>query len=157
MNHRKRRLQKKVQTDAFKLQPCVVCGKVGSTTVDHCYPRSKGGANSFWNYLPLCAKCNRSKQDLLPSQWLETLSPEVQERLRGIVGSVEHLQWFYQSKTLYTVNPTATLQCSRCSLRPIQGFATHYECLNCRKPRLSELEFIPFAFLVPEKKMQNGA
>ena len=34
-------------------------GKRGKWQVDHIFPKTKGGANSLENYLPICSACNR--------------------------------------------------------------------------------------------------
>lgn len=41
--------------------PCLKCGSVGKTTIDHIVPLSKGGTNNKDNVQPLCLKCNDSK------------------------------------------------------------------------------------------------
>lgn len=38
-------------------------GKLTMLTIDHIYPRSKGGPNEIWNYQPMCAPCNSKKAD----------------------------------------------------------------------------------------------
>lgn len=45
---------------------CAFCGKeldLRTFTVDHYIPRSKGGADSMNNLIPLCKECNIAKGD----------------------------------------------------------------------------------------------
>lgn len=36
-------------------------------TIDHIVPRSRGGQNMAWNYVPACARCNQDKAARLPT------------------------------------------------------------------------------------------
>lgn len=48
---------------------CQICGKkfkLKDLTVEHVYPRSKGGDNSVENVLPTCKCCNTKKSDIHP-------------------------------------------------------------------------------------------
>ena len=48
---------------------CVYCGlllEFAHATLDHVYPRAKGGAHAPGNLVVACARCNRMKGDLLP-------------------------------------------------------------------------------------------
>ncbi len=38
-------------------------------TLDHVYPRAKGGAHTTGNLVVACAPCNRRKGDLLPNEF----------------------------------------------------------------------------------------
>lgn len=39
---------------------------LGTATIDHWWPRSKGGPTEFWNLQVACGSCNASKGDELP-------------------------------------------------------------------------------------------
>lgn len=43
-------------------------GKLVMITIDHIYPRSKGGPNHVTNYQTMCAPCNRIKSDRIESR-----------------------------------------------------------------------------------------
>jgi len=47
---------------------CAYCGGAGATTVDHVYPRSRGGGNSWSNLVACCATCNNVKADRTPEE-----------------------------------------------------------------------------------------
>ena len=46
--------------DAFK---CVYCGAKKNLSIDHVFPRSKGGKNTFENTVTSCVDCNNRKGD----------------------------------------------------------------------------------------------
>ena len=48
---------------------CAVALGLDSLTLDHVYPRSKGGPNIAGNVVAACGPCNRLKADLLPSEF----------------------------------------------------------------------------------------
>lgn len=52
---------------------CWYCGKTfddkNKLTLDHVFPRSKGGDSSMDNLMPVCRKCNSSKGDKDVLQW----------------------------------------------------------------------------------------
>ncbi len=51
---------------------CVYCATAlchESATLDHVYPRAKGGPNVAGNVVASCARCNRLKADLLPHEF----------------------------------------------------------------------------------------
>ncbi len=50
---------------------CVYCGesKRQLLTLDHVYPRSKGGKDSWDNLVTACKSCNGEKGDLLIEEW----------------------------------------------------------------------------------------
>lgn len=57
---------------------CVYCGlslEPDSATLDHVYPRAKGGPNVAGNVVAACGPCNRRKADMLPSEFF-LLYPE---------------------------------------------------------------------------------
>jgi len=57
---------------------CVYCAvelAPDSATLDHVYPRAKGGPNVSGNVVAACAPCNRKKADMLPSEFF-LLYPE---------------------------------------------------------------------------------
>lgn len=45
---------------------CAYCGSEYDLEIDHIYPYSKGGSDSFKNLQVLCRSCNRSKSDKIP-------------------------------------------------------------------------------------------
>lgn len=53
---------------------CALCRKPMITmkdiTIDHWIPKSKGGTNDLANLRLAHPKCNQSKRDLLPEEWL---------------------------------------------------------------------------------------
>lgn len=52
-----------------KLFPmCVYCQKKPSNTVDHVFPRSRGGSNNEANLVGCCLKCNEFKGDRTPKE-----------------------------------------------------------------------------------------
>jgi 5-methylcytosine-specific restriction endonuclease McrA len=58
---------------------CGYCGGVAST-VDHVFPRSRGGRNTWSNTVAACAPCNQRKGDRTPAEArmplrLEPVSP----------------------------------------------------------------------------------
>jgi 5-methylcytosine-specific restriction endonuclease McrA len=51
---------------------CVYCATslcADSTTIDHVYPRSKGGPDVPGNLVAACGPCNRMKADMLPGEF----------------------------------------------------------------------------------------
>lgn len=71
---------------------CAYCGASsdgGELTRDHIIPRSQGGPNLLWNYVPACAPCNSQRGSTPIGAWIEarartrTLSPLTQERVRA--------------------------------------------------------------------------
>jgi 5-methylcytosine-specific restriction endonuclease McrA len=50
---------------------CVYCGESRRPllTLDHVYPRSKGGADSWENLVTACKRCNGEKGNLLIDEW----------------------------------------------------------------------------------------
>ena len=51
---------------------CVYCGSLlefDAATLDHVHPLAHGGANAPGNVVLACAKCNRLKGDLLPTEF----------------------------------------------------------------------------------------
>lgn len=47
---------------------CRHCGSKSNLTIDHIWPKSRGGLDHITNYQLLCYDCNIRKGDLLPSQ-----------------------------------------------------------------------------------------
>jgi 5-methylcytosine-specific restriction endonuclease McrA len=57
---------------------CTYCGRRATLTVDHLVPRSRGGANTWYNTRGACSDCNGSKADReLTSQALDRLLTDV--------------------------------------------------------------------------------
>ena len=51
---------------------CVYCGDrlaLETATLDHVYPRAKGGPNLPGNLVPACVPCNQMKADMLPFEF----------------------------------------------------------------------------------------
>lgn len=48
---------------------CAVALDAEETTVDHVYPRSKGGPDVPGNLVAACGPCNRLKADMLPTEF----------------------------------------------------------------------------------------
>ena len=46
---------------------CQYCGEYGDT-VDHIYPKSRGGKNTWGNFATACKKCNGFKRDRTPEE-----------------------------------------------------------------------------------------
>jgi 5-methylcytosine-specific restriction endonuclease McrA len=42
---------------------CVYCGTIHNLNIDHVFPQSKGGKNTFENTVTSCVKCNNRKGD----------------------------------------------------------------------------------------------
>ena len=47
---------------------CAYCDGAGATTVDHVYPRSRGGSNNWSNLVACCLSCNNAKSDQTPEE-----------------------------------------------------------------------------------------
>lgn len=56
---------------------CQYCGSVENLTVDHLWPRSKGGKNGMSNLVTCCAKCNSKKGDKTLREWIEGKDKEI--------------------------------------------------------------------------------
>jgi 5-methylcytosine-specific restriction endonuclease McrA len=50
---------------------CAYCGSVGSLTIDHIVPVTRGGTNDMANLTFACKSCNSSKYNTLLSEWWE--------------------------------------------------------------------------------------
>lgn len=46
---------------------CVYCDKFGNT-IDHVFPKSRGGKNTWANLVTACLKCNSEKRDKTPKE-----------------------------------------------------------------------------------------
>ena len=47
---------------------CCYCTKRKADSIDHVFPRSRGGANSWDNLVASCVKCNTEKSDRTPKE-----------------------------------------------------------------------------------------
>ncbi|HEY9765422.1 MAG TPA: HNH endonuclease [Chroococcales cyanobacterium] len=47
---------------------CQYCGKKGQVTVDHVFPRSRGGADTWENLVTACFSCNNRKGNHSPEE-----------------------------------------------------------------------------------------
>lgn len=61
---------------------CAYCGARGANTVDHVYPRSKGGKSTWENLVAACRDCNNRKRDrtLAELGWRLAVSPYAPKR-----------------------------------------------------------------------------
>lgn len=60
---------------------CTYCGATDvPLEMDHVIPLSRGGRHAIGNLTPACATCNRSKNDLLLSEWRFGRQPSVRRR-----------------------------------------------------------------------------
>ena len=50
---------------------CELCGHKGKLEIDHIYPKEKGGQSTFKNACALCSRCNDSKCNKDPNQFLK--------------------------------------------------------------------------------------
>lgn len=48
---------------------CCYCAVRGADTIDHVFPRSRGGADSWENLVASCKKCNNRKGNRTPEEW----------------------------------------------------------------------------------------
>lgn len=77
-NHRRRALRlaaevagplpREVYVGVAASGPCVYCGQP-ATTVDHIRPLARGGHEVEYNLVPACARCNKSKNAKLLTEW----------------------------------------------------------------------------------------
>jgi 5-methylcytosine-specific restriction endonuclease McrA len=56
---------------------CAYCGSTRKLHVDHIFPVSRGGSNSFENLTTSCGPCNQSKGPKLLAEWSQTSAPWV--------------------------------------------------------------------------------
>ena len=47
---------------------CVYCGNKRNLTVDHVFPKSRGGQNTWLNLVTCCSHCNRVKDNRTPEE-----------------------------------------------------------------------------------------
>jgi 5-methylcytosine-specific restriction endonuclease McrA len=57
------------EIDKLKSLNCFACGKSGQIQIDHIIPIARGGRHSIGNLLPLCSKCNLSKNKKTFMEW----------------------------------------------------------------------------------------
>lgn len=50
---------------------CQYCGSIKNLTVDHVWPRSKGGKNNMSNLVTCCSRCNARKGNKTLREWIE--------------------------------------------------------------------------------------
>lgn len=61
---------------------CVYCGRGAGMVVDHFVPEARGGTDEARNLMPACDRCNSSKQDHSPLEWMEAVGvPEGRRNL----------------------------------------------------------------------------
>lgn len=60
---------RQARVEAFKERhgKCAQCAATEELTIDHVYPRSKGGSDHEDNWQVLCKPCNERKADSVPS------------------------------------------------------------------------------------------
>ena len=73
-NSLRRRLKRQLLRESYNF--CGYCGgkfnhKV--LTIDHIVPVSKGGLTELHNLVLCCARCNGTKRDMTPGEWLDYL------------------------------------------------------------------------------------
>ena len=81
---------------------CAYCGKKADT-IDHVFPRSRGGADSWENLVAACRRCNNRKADRTPEEWCRDAGPHkpatCQHKLRwqpyhpDTAGTLQTLIW----------------------------------------------------------------
>jgi len=47
---------------------CAYCGQPGARTVDHVFPKSRGGGDHYGNIVAACSDCNGRKADRTPEE-----------------------------------------------------------------------------------------
>jgi len=47
---------------------CQYCGKEGNLTIDHIFPKSRGGEDRWTNTVVCCVRCNNKKGDKTPDE-----------------------------------------------------------------------------------------
>ena len=80
---------------------CAYCGtsgdKVNKLTIDHVFPRSKGGPNTFTNTVTCCTECNGKKRNRTPEEAQMVLRKKVyqptfydlmKEKINSIISSL---------------------------------------------------------------------
>ncbi|QOP64878.1 HNH endonuclease [Microbacterium phage Avocadoman] len=61
---------------------CVYCGRGAGMVVDHFVPEARGGTDAPHNLMPACDRCNSSKQDHSPEDWMKAVGvPEARQTL----------------------------------------------------------------------------
>ena len=53
---------------------CFHCGKsirLNRTTLDHYFPKSRGGTEEYFNLVSCCKFCNRMKKSIVPKDWID--------------------------------------------------------------------------------------
>jgi hypothetical protein len=69
----RRSLIKRVQKQTrVKFGRCFYCHQRKPLTVEHIIPKARGGPDTSDNLVDVCAHCNGSKGDKLPSEWSST-------------------------------------------------------------------------------------
>lgn len=48
---------------------CQYCGSITELTIDHVFPRSRGGKDTWENMVTACMCCNTHKGDKTPEEW----------------------------------------------------------------------------------------
>ena len=88
--------------DGYK---CQYCGSMENLTLDHVFPKSRGGASSWDNLVTACKGCNSKKGDYTPEEIAMTLfqypfKPSFVMFLRELSDELYH-DWipFLQTKT----------------------------------------------------------
>jgi 5-methylcytosine-specific restriction endonuclease McrA len=64
--------QRVLQRDGWM---CAYCGDQAET-IDHVVPVAKGGTDDDWNLVAACKRCNYSKKDSMPVDFLERRSTD---------------------------------------------------------------------------------
>lgn len=70
---------------------CVYCGEdFENGHIDHIVPISKSGTNDRSNLVYVCARCNLSKHNKMPAEWMENMNLPYRMGSAGRFGAPEH-------------------------------------------------------------------
>jgi len=74
-------------------QRCGYCGGTANT-IDHVFPRSRGGADSWENLVACCLRCNNLKGDRTPAEmnWTLRVRPKPPHGMAWLVRGVERAE-----------------------------------------------------------------
>ena len=64
------------ETAGIIAMPCTACKAPSPSEIDHIIPLARGGSHTIGNLMPLCPSCNRSKNDMLYTEWKHSSRPQ---------------------------------------------------------------------------------